>query len=184
MHVALPFRAPTVLVWNAHFLFFSIIHAKTPENADQNGHFRKQFQKWSFCFKTERFKKCAVFSSEIAENGGFWKTVPKKASNTVAFINVYRRFSFDENASKGMWRFQWKLSSVDTANKLVWSKLFCFGLVQTKTNTVKNWPIRDKPLFFRGGGEMGNFPKKFLHVKIYWETSSKCFLTIQVLCST
>lgn len=51
-----------------------------------------------------------------------------------------------------------ELRSVDTANTLVWSKLFCFVLVQTKTNYVKN-ALGTDHYFFRGR-ENGQFSKK------------------------
>ena len=59
-------------------------HTKTPENADENGEFRKQFQNASFWKRSvssmDRWKRRLL------------KKVTKKASYTVAAINVYERF--------------------------------------------------------------------------------------------
>lgn len=54
-----------------------------------------------------------------------------------------------------------ELRSVDTANTVVWSKLFCFVLVQTKTYNVKN-ALRTDSDFFEGEGGWAIFQKKIL----------------------
>ena len=51
--------------------FSPIIHTKTPENADENGDFRKQLLKWAR-LKTHRFED-ALFLVWTVENGDFWK---------------------------------------------------------------------------------------------------------------
>ena len=47
--------------------FSPIIHTKTPENADENGDFRKRFQKWRR-LKTRRFEN-APFLVWTGQNG-------------------------------------------------------------------------------------------------------------------
>ena len=72
------------------------------------------------------------------------KTVPKKASYTVGSISVFGRFSVDDRR-KGIKKYAFfnenALISVDRRNQtktLMWSKMFWFVLVETKTDTFKN----------------------------------------------
>lgn len=77
-----------------------------------------------------------------------------------------------------------ELSSMDTANTLVWSKLFCFVLVQTKTYNVKN-ALRTDNDFFEGEGGWAIFQKKILtQQNLLKNIEYKVLTTIRVLCST
>ena len=68
--------------------FLPIIHTKTLENTDENGGFRKRFQKWRR-LKAHRFEN-DPFLVWAGENGDKYK-------NTCVDENILFRFRRDEN---------------------------------------------------------------------------------------
>ena len=105
-------------------------------NADENGGVGKRFKKWSF-LKTHRFES-SQFLVWIGENGGL-KTVPEKSVKYWRFHQRFVRFSVD-NRRKHIEKYAKTHSceEVKTNRKLMWAKMFCFVLVETRTDTFKN----------------------------------------------
>lgn len=87
-------------------------HTKTTENGNENGGFRKRFQKRTL-LKTHRFEN-APFLVWIVENECFCKRCRKKSHSS---ISVLRRSVVDDrrNVSKSM-----LFPMVSNENELVW----------------------------------------------------------------
>ena len=129
-----------VFVWKrSHFTAFShIVHAEMTENADKNGGFPQK----PGVLKTHRFQK-VPFLVWIRWKRGLLNKMSKIASYTAAFISVFGSFSADDrrkwlknkfsNESELAWRDENKTKTL----AWVWSKIFSFVLVETKTNSFK-----------------------------------------------
>ena len=71
------------------------------------------------------------------------ETVPKKASDTVISISVFGRFSMQDRRNRvkkytycNENELEW--TGENKTKTLVWSKIFCFFLIETETDTFKN----------------------------------------------
>jgi len=70
--------------------------------------------------------------------------VPEKASYTVVSISVFGRFYSADDRRKRIKKYAFSYenavlwTSENKPKTLVWAKIFCFALVVTKTDTLKN----------------------------------------------
>lgn len=118
-------KAPTTLkrfrIKNAYFLTrlspsLAFVHTKTPENADKTEGFRKRWNFW----------KCTVLKRSVSSVDTLKRRVSasrRSATETYQKVCVFVRKPFRVDRRK------------QTKNAIVWAKIFCFVLMEAKTDT-------------------------------------------------